>query len=112
VPHDVKFDRDAIAAVHVARHPRDVERLAAVVRFTIEIISAAILPTSINRPTCSEPCSPTRSRSACQQASSVRAGSASGRSKLLAVEHILPRAVEAVFSSTHPPQEMPLARRG
>src|SRR3954463_5782324 len=108
VAHHVIFDLDAVAAVHVAGDAGNVERLAAFLRLTFEIISGAILPSSIRRPTRNEACKPS-AMSVCMSASffCTSCVAASGRSNCLR-SSVYWRA-RCMQSSAAPiaPQEMP-----
>jgi len=93
VAHHVIFDLNAVCRRAMSRDTRgDVERLAAIVALTIEIISGAILPSSIRRPNAQmRPCRPSAiSVSIVGELLLHQLGlPPSGRPKLLAVQRVL-----------------------
>ena len=68
MPDDAELVDDAVAAEHVARDARDVERLAAELRFSIDVISGAAMPSSFIRPSRRHACRPS-AISVCMSAS-------------------------------------------
>jgi hypothetical protein len=94
---------DAIAAVHVTRQARDVQRLAgALLRLSSDTISGLALPSSRRRLRCRQASRPSVI-SVCMSASFfwINWLAASGRPELLAIECILARGMPAEFCRAH-----------